>query len=149
MKRVLEAVLTVQDDISALLKGLGPVHVRTVPVNRVGARPSWKPECGRQFGKRAFVKTIQSQVKTLYKRSGICFVEARTCVKLACALDGAISWCNDGDKPITRSCSDIAKDAKLVMTRCKHGHPKHGISWTRGQIRDSETSRVVVNKAVC
>jgi hypothetical protein len=106
-------------------------------------------ECGGQVGKRAIVKTIQSQIKTLDKRGGLCQVEARTCLRLSCARGGAITWCNDGDKPLARPCRDLATDAKSVMARCKNGHPKHGIVWTRGQMRDSDTTRVVVNKASC
>ncbi|KAK3306738.1 uncharacterized protein B0T15DRAFT_552707 [Chaetomium strumarium] len=136
--RILEAILADRHDI--MLKDLSPVQLRAF---------NGKIECGMQFGKRAIAKTIQGQVRTLDKRGGICHVEARTCLRLACARGGAITWCNDGDKPVARQCRDIATDAKSVMARCKHGHPKHGIIWTRGQIRDSDTTRVLVNKALC
>jgi hypothetical protein len=76
-------------------------------------------------------------------------VGPKTCVKLACALDGGISWCNDGDTPITRPCSDLARDAVRVMTRCKHGPHKQRKSWVHGQVHDSESSRVVVNNSGC
>ncbi|AEO66541.1 uncharacterized protein THITE_2128592 [Thermothielavioides terrestris NRRL 8126] len=114
--------------LSYLLKGLGPVS--HVAVGEVG---SWKPECGSSYGRSAVVRSIQKHVKALAKRPGNCYVEARTCVKLACSFEGAITWCNDGVRAISRPCGDIAKDAKRVMTRCKRGYEKLKMAWTRGQ----------------
>lgn len=99
------------------------------------------------------METIQSQIDELRKRPGDCHAAAKTCVKLACTLDGAISWCNDGPTPISRPHSDIAKDAEKVMDRCtvlgQEKDAKTKKRWTRGQLRDSKLSRVVVNKGDC
>ncbi|KAJ4300094.1 hypothetical protein N0V88_002763 [Collariella sp. IMI 366227] len=107
------------------------------------------PECGPEFGKRAFYKTIKSQVDALRKQSGSCHAEANNCTKIACTMDGAIKWCNDGDKAISKACSEIAMDAERVMLKCKHADKKRKKTWTRGQVRDSGSSRVIVNKGEC
>ncbi|KAK3903525.1 hypothetical protein C8A05DRAFT_14516, partial [Staphylotrichum tortipilum] len=108
-----------------------------------------RPECAVQFGRQAFVKTVESQVKTMGRQSRGCRVEAQTCMKLACSLDGGISWCNDGVEAITRPCALIARDAMRVVTRCKHGIKRHSRNWAQGEIRDSDRSRVVVNQSGC
>ncbi|KAL2132640.1 hypothetical protein VTI74DRAFT_3545 [Chaetomium olivicolor] len=110
---------------------------------------SWSPECGPQFGKRAFYRTVKNQVNSLRSRPGYCHAEARNCTRIACTMDGAISWCNDGNRPISKPCSEVARDAERVMVRCKHADKKRKKTWTRGQVRDSGSSRVVVNKGEC
>lgn len=107
------------------------------------------PECGREFGNRAFANTIQGHIKMIGEHPENCHVDAETCIKLACALDGGISWCNDGATPITRPCGDIARDAMRALTRCKQRHKRQKKAWAHGQVRDSETSRVVVDKSSC
>ncbi len=107
-----------------------------------------RPECGEQFGDRTFAEAIQSQIKTMGKRSKDCRVEAGTCIKLACGLDGGISWCNDGAEAVARPCSDIARDAMRVVTRCK-SRKRHAKMWAQGEVRDSDISRVVVNQSGC
>jgi hypothetical protein len=70
-------------------------------------------------------------------------------MKLACGLDGGISWCNDGSEAITRPCNLVARDAMRVVTRCKRRVKRHSRSWTQGEVRDSDRSRVVVNQMGC
>ncbi|KAL2264069.1 hypothetical protein VTK26DRAFT_2563 [Humicola hyalothermophila] len=48
-----------------------------------------------------------------------------------------------------RPCRDIAGDAEMVMKRCILGNAKTNKWWTRGQVRDSQQTRVVVNKGEC
>jgi len=105
--------------------------------------------CGAQFGNRAFLESIQNEIDGLAKRRGYCHVGANACVKLSCSLNGSITWCNDGQSVLSRRCRHIAKDAKRLMKRCKVSHPRSRKRWVRGQIRDSNQSRIVINKGEC
>jgi hypothetical protein len=105
--------------------------------------------CSAQFGNRALFESIQSKIDGLAKRRGYCHVGANTCVKLSCSLNGSVTWCNDGQSILSRPCRHIAKDAKRLMKRCKVSHPRSRKRWVRGQIRDSNQSRIVINKGEC
>ena len=95
-----------------------------------------------------FAEAVRGQVKTMGKRSKDCRVAAKKCMKLACGLEGGISWCNDGPEPVARPCTDIAKDAMRVVTHCKQ-RKRNSKMWAQGEVRDSEISRVVVHQGGC